>query len=413
MKRTVVLGLALLLLSTPLWAEDDGPAPAVKEAPRTAASLKTLREHAEWLTSVERMGRLEWEHREACAAYIAKAFAAAGLKPLPGKTDMYDDHEVEKFVKARNVVAWLPGSKSGTTAKEPGSYIIVSGHFDHLGASRVTTENKETGAKNERTVVMHGADDNASGVAAMLEIARMLATDAKTKRLERGIVFVAFDLEEQRLIGSTKFVEKMPLPLEQCAAFVTMDQLGRSLADVVPGSLLLMGTENCKDLSAVLDAMPSPKGGRSIQIGIDFQPGYSDYVPFKNKKVPYVFVTSGACSDYHTIYDRVNRLQWPHLGARTEWCRDLFVALADAKKTFTWHDEPKYHPKEIHTLREVIGDVQKNIEGEQLPEMVPVMLKNYAGYLDKILEDGEVSAQERTNARTTALTLFRMAQQLR
>ncbi len=223
---------------------------------------------------------------------------------------------------------------------------------------------------------------------------------------------MAFDLEEQRLIGSNAYAESSPLPLKDCKAFVTMDQLGRSIADVAPGSLFLMGTENCADLTAILDALPEPKGGSKLPLGIDFQPGYSDYVPFMKRKIPYVFVTSGACSDYHTIRDTVDKLEWPHLAARTSWCRDLVAALADGTKTFMWHDEAKYHPDEMKTLRGAIKKVEEQAKGMGLPEFAMVMLKNYGTYLDTIMADGTVTVQERTNARTTALTLFRMASQI-
>ncbi len=125
--------LLLLLLPLSLHADDEPPsaAPAAKApAKRTAVSLDAVRKHCEWLTSVERMGRLKWEHREAAAAYIAKAFEAAGLKPLPGKTDYNDDHESDtRFGKMRNVVGWLPGTKAGTTKEKPGDYVILSAHY--------------------------------------------------------------------------------------------------------------------------------------------------------------------------------------------------------------------------------------------------------------------------------------------
>ena len=304
MRRLALAFCLLLLLPLPLLADDEPPsaAPAKKPvAKRSAVSLDAVRKHCEWLTSVERMGRLEWEHREACAEYIAKAFKEAGLQPLPGKTDYNDDHAGdERFGKIRNVVGWLPGTKAGTTKEKPGSYVIVSAHYDHLGAIERQTE-KPDGTKETHTLVAHGADDNASGVAAMLEIARLLAADAKTHPLERSIVFAAWDLEEQSCLGSKAYVKSPPLPLDQMAAFVTLDQLGRSLSDATQGTLFLMGTEHCAELTKVLDALPAPRGGSKLVLGVDFQPGYSDYVPFQAAKLPFVFVTSGACTDWHKV----------------------------------------------------------------------------------------------------------------
>ncbi|MDJ0974744.1 MAG: M28 family peptidase [Planctomycetota bacterium] len=404
--------LLLLLLPLPLRADDDAPAAPAAPAAKTAPSIDRIRADCEWLCAVERMGRKAWEHREASAAYIAKAFKDAGLQPLPGKADYFDDHDVDApFDKARNVVGWLPGKKAGTTKDKPGSYVILSAHYDHLGAfQRKTTA--EDGTESSELLVAPGADDNASGTAALLEIARLLAAEAKTKPLDRSVVFLAFDLEEQNLIGSRAYAAKPPLPLDQMAAFVTMDQLGRSLVDVTPGTLFLMGTESCAGLSKVLDELDAPKGGKKLILGIDFQPGYSDYVPFKDKKLPYLFVTSGTCADYHAVTDTPDKLEWPHLAARTAWCRDLTVMLADAKRTFTWLEEPAYHPEEMKGLRAAIAEVEKGGGGLGLPEFAMGMLKNYGAFLDKILADGEVTKQERMQARATALMLFNMAAQI-
>ena len=79
---------------------------------------------------------------------------------------------------------------------------------------------------------------------------------------------------------------------------------------------------------------------------------------------------------------------------------------------FKWHDEPKYYPTELQGLRAAISKVEENAEKLRLPDMAKAMLTNYGKYLDKVLEDGEVTAQERTNARTSALMLFRMATQI-
>lgn len=404
--------LALLLLPLPLRADDEAPAAPAVPPTRAAPSIDRLRADCEWLCAIERMGRKAWPHREACAAYIAEAFKEAGLMPPPGRADYYDDHDVEApFDKVRNVVGWLPGKDAGISKAKPGAYVILSAHYDHLGAfQRETTA--EDGTVSSQLLVAHGADDNASGTAALLEIARLLAADAEAGRLDRSVLFVAFDLEEQNLVGSKAFAAAPPLPLDAMAAFVTMDQLGRSLVDVTPGTIFCMGTESCEGLTQVLDALGAPAGGRRLMLGIDFQPGYSDYVPFKDRKLPYVFVTSGTCRDYHAVTDTADKLEWPHLAARTAWCRDLVVALADGKRAFAWRDEPVHHPDEMKGLRAAIAEVEKGGADLGLPEMALVMLKNYGAFLDKILSDGEVTAQERTNARATALMLFNMAAQI-
>ena len=83
---------------------------------------------------------------------------------------------------------------------------------------------------------------------------------------------------------------------------------------------------------------PEPVGGGKIILGIDFQPGYSDYVPFRDAKVPYLFVTSGACSDYHRPTDTVQRIHAKHLAARTQWIRSLVEQLLKSEARPVWRD---------------------------------------------------------------------------
>ena len=121
---------------------------------------------------------------------------------------------------------------------------------------------------------------------------------------------------------------RISAPLDQMAAFVTMDQLGRSLVDVTPGTLFLMGTESCAGLTQVLDELGAPKGGKQLMLGIDFQPGYSDYVPFKDRKLPYVFVTSGTCADYHAVTDTPDKLNYAEFARATEGLWRTFRQVA-------------------------------------------------------------------------------------
>ena len=110
-----------------------------------------------------------------------------------------------------------------------------------------------------------------------------------------AVLFVAFDLEEQGLVGSRRLAAAPPLPLDRCAAFLTMDQMGRSLADLVPGTLFVMGAEHAEVLDAVVSDQPAIPGGKLGKLGIDFQPrvGYSDYLPFLEREMPFLFVSTG------------------------------------------------------------------------------------------------------------------------
>ena len=105
---------------------------------------------------------------------------------------------------------------SGPTRRSRDEWVIVAAHFDHLGV--------------RDGVLYPGADDNASGVAMMLEVARSLVESPEKPR--RSVMFVGFDLEEVGLFGSRYFVEHPPVPLDKVALFVTADMIGRSLGGV-------------------------------------------------------------------------------------------------------------------------------------------------------------------------------------
>ncbi len=396
MRRVAVLACLLSLAGVSAWAKD---------APTTASGIDAaaLKRHVEFLADPAMKGRRDWPSREKAAAHIAEHFEKAGLKLLPKQESMFVDTPGVKEPALRNVAAWLP-SKKGPDAE----YVILSAHYDHLGTKTQVQKTAE-GQELKLTWTYAGADDNATGVAALLELARCFGT---TGGFDRSLVFVAFDLEEQGLKGSYEWVEKPPLPLEKCAAHITMDMLGRSLADMLPGSLFLMGAEFSAGLHALASKAPEPANGKKYVIGVDLQPGRSDYVPFHEKKIPAMLITGGACTDYHQPGDVIGRIAWEHLHARAQWMHAWLPTVLNAKERPAWRDEPEPTVQEIEHLRHVIGVAKEQVPKMRgVPPVAKMMVTNFHNYLGKILEDGVVTKQERTNARNTAMALFRMAVQ--
>ena len=145
---------------------------------------------------------------------LAPLFDGEYVQPIPGKEP--------GTVQGRNVGALLRGSDP----KLRDEWVIVAAHFDHLGV--------------RRGVLYPGADDNASGVAMMLEVARSIVQGPVPPK--RSMMFIGFDLEEIGLYGSRYFVAHPPVPLEKVALFVTADMIGRSLAGVCESHVFVMGT---------------------------------------------------------------------------------------------------------------------------------------------------------------------------
>ena len=405
MPRRILLLLLAVLLPAPYARGEDAESASGAAARQPHFKVERLMGHVKWLAAPARKGRLGWKERKASSEYIAQHFLEAGLQPLPGMESMFRDTPGVKEPALRNVMGWLPVGEQPTA-----EYVIISAHYDHLGEKVLETKVDDVTVRRTQTFV--GADDNATGVAALLELARHFGALYKQnpKAFSRSLLFVSFDLEEPGLRGSRRFVAQPPLPLAGCTAFVTMDMLGRSIADLVAGGLFIMGTENAAALADVVAGLPDPAKGRKIVLGIDFQPGASDYEPFRAAKVPYIFLTSGACGDYHRPTDTPDKIEGPHLAARTDWIRRLLDVLLAAGPRPVWRDGVEPSVTEIETLRDTIAVVEKRLpDVSGMPPMAALMIKNFGIYLGKVLEDGEVTERERTSARNTAMNLFKVA----
>jgi len=187
---------------------------------------------------------------------------------------------------ARNVLAVLPGS-SPTLADE---YVIVGAHYDHLGLGG------EGSLAPDETAVHNGADDNASGTAALVEIARTLAAGP---RPARSVLFIAFTGEERGLWGSARFVEAPTVALDEVVAMVNLDMVGR----VVDDAVTIFGFGTAAEWEQVVDAA-NAETSRPLRIA-KAPDGYgpSDHSSFYGKGIPVLHVFSNTHEDYHRPSD--------------------------------------------------------------------------------------------------------------
>jgi hypothetical protein len=187
---------------------------------------------------------------------------------------------------ARNVLALLPGA-SPTLRDE---YIIVGAHYDHLGYG-----DEGSLAPDERAV-HNGADDNASGTAALLEIARTLSSGP---RPERSVLFAAFTGEERGLWGSARFVAQPIVPLERVVAMLNLDMVGR----VTDDAITVFGVGTAVEWSEILDrasaAMARPLRIAKAPDGF----GPSDHSSFYGEGIPVLHFFSNTHEDYHRPSD--------------------------------------------------------------------------------------------------------------
>jgi Zn-dependent M28 family amino/carboxypeptidase len=247
------------------------------------------------------------------AAETARGFAPLALPDVRLELKTAVDRHI---VPDRNVVALLEGSD----ARLKNEWVIVSAHFDHDGVN---------GAQ-----ILNGADDNGSGTVALLEIADAFALAAREgHRPKRSVLFAAWNSEERGLLGAWAYTEQPLAPLSSIAAVLNMDMIGRNeevqagsgprfnglevqTAESNANALNVMGFSRAPEVAAVVD--------RANQgIGLELKKRYdnnssnlvrrSDQWPFLQRGVPALGFMTGLHPDYHTQYDRPEKINYPKM----------------------------------------------------------------------------------------------------
>jgi hypothetical protein len=243
-----------------------------------------------------------------------------GLR-VQGETNI---ERVETPVK--NVVAVLEGE--GPAADET---IIIGAHYDHLG--RGETGSLAAGSKD----IHNGADDNASGTVALLEVARQLA--GREHKLSRRVVFIAFTGEERGLLGSGYYVEHPLFPLDKTVAMLNMDMVGRLKDD----ELIVYGTGTAKNFESLLDDINDHFGFKIKREPGGFGP--SDHASFYARQIPVLHFFTGLHNDYHRPSDDANKLNIPGIRRVGEMVATAATKIAEAD------NRPEYQQAQRESLR--------------------------------------------------------------
>src|SRR5262249_46324778 len=145
----------------------------------------------------------------------------------------------------------------------------------------------------------------------------------------RTVFFVAFDQEETGLQGSTHFATHPPRDVRQLKAFITADMLGRSMANVMDEYVFALGSERSARLRRLLEEVKPPDGLRVGRLGADLVGTRSDYGPFRDRRVPFLFFSTGQHPDYHKPTDLPERIDYPKLCRISNLIYDLTWRLAN------------------------------------------------------------------------------------
>jgi hypothetical protein len=302
---------------TPLARNLTPQARPIKLAPRKALAevrpafdIERMKADVEWLAAPEREGRGAGSRGlDAAANYIAERFDRLGLAPLtPGARG--DDRFFQPFnmtgetggpLPTRNVIAVLPGANPALN----GQALILSAHYDHLGFG---WPDARAGAKGQ----LHpGADDNASGIAVMLELARLMAT--ANEKPERSVIFAAFAGEEAGLRGARHYVGAAqtpgaPFALSGHIANLNLDTVGR----LAEGKVTIFGTGSARELPFIFMGAGATTGVpvQAVAHGIDA----SDNAAFVEAGVPAVQLFASVATDYHRPSDTADKIDYAGLG---------------------------------------------------------------------------------------------------
>ena len=228
----------------------------------------------------------------------------------------------------RNVLAYLPGSGIG----DPGSakaWVIVGAHYDHLGHG---TRGTSLANKDEAGQIHHGADDNASGTAAVMAIAAAVAKQAH----RRNILFALWSGEEIGLVGSTEFVNKPPIPLAQVAAYLNFDMVGR----MKDNKLAADGTGSSPLWPRILERANVAAGFDLASVEDPYQP--TDSASFNQAALPSLFFTTGSHTDYHRPTDTADKINYEDLDRIVDFAANITLQIAnlDMAPTFTKVNPP-------------------------------------------------------------------------
>ena len=262
------------------------------------------------LAELERAARTARSNTSAAPAGAASGNSRKSIVgPLPNVMLSILTDVVRRNATASNVIGILEGSDP----KLKSEAIVIGAHYDHLGRGGEGSLAPREGETH------HGADDNASGVAGLLELARIFSVERV--RLKRSMIFIAFSGEEEGLLGSNYYVNHPVVPLAQTVAMINLDMIGRMKDD----KLIVGGVGTAREWRALVEKINDPVGVsvaaehndarrlslRRFKLTLN-EDGYgpSDHASFYSKQVPVLFFWTGTHEDYHKPTDTADKINY-------------------------------------------------------------------------------------------------------
>ncbi|MGD0483677.1 MAG: M20/M25/M40 family metallo-hydrolase [Gemmatimonadales bacterium] len=279
---------------------------------------------------------------DSAAAYLAREMRRIGLRPGGDAGTFLQHWTVGNTSGTRaahaagaavaNVVAILPGSDRRLAGQD----VVVGAHFDHLGRGSFGDPIGDTTRQ-----IHHGADDNASGTAAVLEIARILT--AARHRPARTVVFVLFNAEEEGALGSAWYADHPAVSMDSTEAMVNLDMVGR----MHDRRVIALGVRSATEWQALLDSANAPYHLDLRANGDGWGP--SDQASFFAHKRPVIHFFTDVHEDYHRPTDTSDKINADGIAEVATLAADVVQRLADRPGPLTFVDAPPPAPPAAST----------------------------------------------------------------
>ncbi|MBS7231311.1 M20/M25/M40 family metallo-hydrolase [Flavobacterium psychroterrae] len=290
---------------------------------QNSIDAKTFYKHDKYLSSDKMEGRFPGTKGNNNAAdYIKKYFKKYGLKEFSGNYyqsfKLFVKEGINKVksdtVTTQNVVGYIEGSDHNLKNE----FIVIGAHYDHWGWG-----GKGSSSKNKEVIAIHnGADDNASGVSALLCMAEELSKSAV--KLKRSIIFVSFSGEEQGLLGSKYFVNHLPVKKEAVKVMLNMDMVGRLNAEK---QIYMGGAGTFPDGVELMKKLGDNSGlNPVIHAG---EVGGSDHISFYKAGISVIGFHTGGHPQYHTPEDDIDLINTEGGALVTKYIYTALIAIAN------------------------------------------------------------------------------------
>ncbi len=326
--QTVFRSCAVLLIAgVASAAEEDSP----YQTGFNSILAKDVQQHIHTLASDTFEGRNAGSRGgHAAGIYIAHELRKSNLSSCVSATTYFQDFGNE----CRNILGLLPGSDP----KLRNEFILIGAHYDHVGYGTAETSNGPVG------FIHNGADDNASGVSTVLEIAQ--AWHVSGERPKRSIIFALWDSEEHGLLGSKHWLANPTCSLASLRCIVNMDMVGR-LKDT---GMEVTGIRTLPGLRRLLSEQ-----NQQTNIKLNFSwivEDNSDHWPFYERKIPFIMPFTGFHDDYHKPSDDVNKVNYTGIQNIARWMYGNTRALANAAELPRFRDAAFQENPEVQKQRE-------------------------------------------------------------